>query len=279
MTHVRRNDGATPVQRARATLLAMVISLHPDRLGRQLLPSFAVSPGPIATLGTVLTVWAHPDDETYLAGGLMAAACDVGQRVVCVSATAGERGTDDPTEWPPERLGLLRTWEAGAAMAVLGVAEHRMLGMPDGALAGVAAADGIAVMSKLIASVAPDTILTFGPDGMTFHPDHIAVSTWVTEAWRASGRPGRLFHAAMTTSHVERFGELYRRWGVAMTDDPIVGVPDDDIGLRVRLAGSALDRKVAALAAMASQTRASIELLGADLFAENVAEECFVEVL
>ncbi len=25
-------------------------------------------------LGTILSIWAHPDDETYLAGGLMAAA-------------------------------------------------------------------------------------------------------------------------------------------------------------------------------------------------------------
>ena len=38
----------------------------------------------IAELGTILSVWAHPDDETYLAGGVMAAAVDAGQRVVCV---------------------------------------------------------------------------------------------------------------------------------------------------------------------------------------------------
>ncbi len=55
--------------------------------------------------GTILSVWAHPDDETYLAGGLMAAARDRGQRVVCASASAGEHGTDDPATWPPDRLG------------------------------------------------------------------------------------------------------------------------------------------------------------------------------
>ena len=37
-------------------------------------------------------VWAHPDDETYLAGGLSAALTDAGQRVVCVTATRGEAG-------------------------------------------------------------------------------------------------------------------------------------------------------------------------------------------
>ena len=65
----------------------------------------------------------------------MAAARDHGQRVVCASATAGEHGTDDPAAWPPERLGAVRRWEAAAAMAVLGVDEHHILGLPDGALA------------------------------------------------------------------------------------------------------------------------------------------------
>ncbi|HEU4840645.1 MAG TPA: PIG-L family deacetylase, partial [Ilumatobacteraceae bacterium] len=81
-----------------------------------------IAPGPL------LSVWAHPDDETYLAAGLMAAAVDAGQRVVCVSATAGELGTPDPVAWPPDRLGRLRRWETAAAMAILGVRDHRFLG-------------------------------------------------------------------------------------------------------------------------------------------------------
>src|SRR5688572_29231575 len=91
----------------------------------------------VGALGTILSLWAHPDDETYLAGGIMAIAAAQGQRVVCVSATAGERGTDDPVSWPPERLGRVRQWEASAAMAILGVADHRFLGLPDGGLAGL----------------------------------------------------------------------------------------------------------------------------------------------
>ena len=43
-------------------------------------------------LGTVMTIWAHPDDETYLVGGLAAALTDAGHRVVCVTATRGEAG-------------------------------------------------------------------------------------------------------------------------------------------------------------------------------------------
>lgn len=41
----------------------------------------------VANLGTILGVWAHPDDETYLSAGLMASAVRSGCRVVCVTAT------------------------------------------------------------------------------------------------------------------------------------------------------------------------------------------------
>jgi LmbE family N-acetylglucosaminyl deacetylase len=52
----------------------------------------------LTSLGTVLTVWAHPDDETYLAGGVLARLSDAGQRVVCVTATRGEAA--DPAVAP-----------------------------------------------------------------------------------------------------------------------------------------------------------------------------------
>ena len=144
---------------------------------------------PPSALGTILSIWAHPDDETYLAGGTMAAARDHGQRVVCVTATAGELGTDDPQTWPPNRLDRVRRWEAAAAMAVLGVDEHLVLGYPDGGL-DFDDREAIARIGRLIDEVRPDTILTFGIDGMTFHPDHVAVHHWVTAAWERRGCVG-----------------------------------------------------------------------------------------
>jgi hypothetical protein len=41
----------------------------------------------ISALGTIMGIWAHPDDEAYLSGGPMALARANGQRVVCVTAT------------------------------------------------------------------------------------------------------------------------------------------------------------------------------------------------
>jgi len=49
----------------------------------------------LPALGTVLGVWAHPDDETYLSAGLMARSVEQGARVVCVTATRGEEGSWD----------------------------------------------------------------------------------------------------------------------------------------------------------------------------------------
>lgn len=228
-------------------------------------------------LGTILAIWAHPDDETYLAGGVMAAARAAGQRVVCASATAGEAGASDPA-WPPARLARARRWEAAAAMAALGVAEHSVHDLPDGALAEHER-QGRAWVAGLLDEVRPDTLLTFGADGMTFHADHVAVHRWVTRAWRERGCPGRLLYATSTPDRLARFGPLYEEWGVYMSEERPAGTPPELLALRLELAGADLDRKVAALRAMATQTSGVVAAVGESTYASMVAEEGFVAAL
>lgn len=227
-------------------------------------------------LGTILSIWAHPDDETYLAGGTMSAARDRGQRVVCASATAGEHGTTDPATWPPSRLATVRRWEAAASMAVLGVDEHRIDHFVDGSLAD-RHEEGVSWAGRLLDEVCPDTILTFGPDGMTFHPDHIAVHRWVTEAWEQRGRRSRLLYATPTEDQLARFGRLYEEWDVYMTDERPRGATPADLAALVRLRGPELDRKVAALRAMATQTSALTATIDPAVYAALVAEEAFID--
>jgi LmbE family N-acetylglucosaminyl deacetylase len=229
-----------------------------------------------APLGTILSVWAHPDDETYLAGGVMAAAADRGQRVVCVSMTAGEHGTSDPRTWPPARLGRVRRLEAAAAMAVLGVEEHCVVGLPDGALAEHDEA-GRRVVGDLLDRIDPDTVLTFGAEGMTFHPDHLAVHRWVTEAWERRGRRQRLLHATPTVEYLARFGRHYEAAGAYMTDERPTGVPESTLAVHLRLDGETLDRKVAALRAMWTQTAPLLGCLKPAVYEALVAEEWFVD--
>jgi LmbE family N-acetylglucosaminyl deacetylase len=161
-------------------------------------------------------------------------------------------------------------------MAVLGVTEHRVLGLPDGALADYDE-QGLAAIGRLIDEVRPDTILTFGPDGMTFHEDHVTISRWVTTAWRQRGCPGRLLYAALTVEHFARFGAHYEEWGVYMTDDRPAGVRPDELAVYVQLDGWQLDRKLTALAAMSSQTGGVMADMEPALYSSIVAEEGFVE--
>jgi LmbE family N-acetylglucosaminyl deacetylase len=158
---------------------------------------------------------------------------------------------------------------------VLGVTEHHIAGLPDGALADHTAA-GIDWVGRLLDDVRPDTIVTFGADGITFHPDHVAVHHWVTEAWWARGCPGRLMYAAPTVEHLVRFGARYEEWGIYMGDERPTGVPAERLALRVRLTGLELDRKVAALRTMATQTGGAVADLGLALYADMNAEESYV---
>jgi LmbE family N-acetylglucosaminyl deacetylase len=229
----------------------------------------------VEDLGTVLGVWAHPDDEAYLSAGLMAAARAAGQRVVVATATYGELGTTDPGEWSPARLTQVRRHELVASLAVAGIHDHHWLGFRDGACAGVSLGAGAAAVGALIDRVRPDTIVTFGPEGMTGHPDHQAVSAWTTAAWRDRGGPGWLLYATLTPQFHAEWGPVNDQLGIWMSGDG-PSTPPEDLTLLVRCAGPELDRKVVALRAHASQTAPLVAHLGAEQFGQWWAAEAFV---
>jgi LmbE family N-acetylglucosaminyl deacetylase len=229
-----------------------------------------------AGLGTVLGVWAHPDDEAYLAGGLMSAAVGAGARVVCVTATRGELGTAEPGRWPPARLAPLRDAELAASLAVLGVTEHRQLGYPDGECAAVPVAEAVGRLVEIVTEVRPDTVLTFGPDGMTGHPDHRRVSAWATAAVRQTGPSiaPRLLYATKTVRWCDRFDALHRDLQLFPPGLP-PRVPVEEVAIDLVLPDALLDRKITALRAHASQVAPLVEVLGEERFRSWVANECF----
>ncbi len=230
----------------------------------------------VAALGTVLGIWAHPDDEVYLSGGLMAMARDSGSRVVCVTATRGELGTPDPAAWPPQRLAAERTVELGRCLEVLEVSEHHWLGYRDGRCADVPVSDAVTGLCELIDTVRPDTVLTFGPDGITGHPDHRAVSAWVTAAFsRAAAPAARLLHAAVPERHARRWKDLDDSLDVYLPGYP-VAVADRDLDVDLVLTADVAARKVRALAAQATQTTGLIAALGVARYTAWVGEESFV---
>jgi LmbE family N-acetylglucosaminyl deacetylase len=233
-----------------------------------------VTPDVAGRIGTLLGVWAHPDDEAYLSSGLMSLVRDRGGRVVVVTATRGELGTEDPVMWPPERLGPLRERELGASLAEVGVHEHRWLAHRDGELADVPLDRGAAELVPLLESVRPDVVVTFGPDGMTGHPDHRAVSAWTTRAWHQTGRASELWYATLTPEFHRTWGHLNESVGLWTTAPP--ATPLAELAAQVQLSGPRLARKHRALQAHASQTRALEELVGSATYRSWWSVESFV---
>lgn len=224
----------------------------------------------------MLGVWAHPDDEAFLSAGLMGQVVDAGGEVVCVTATRGERGTPDPDTWPEARLGKRRTVELRASLAALGVTDHRFLGYVDGTLHDIPSEEGSRRVAEVIEEVRPDTVVTFGPEGMTGHLDHIAVSRWVTEAARHVADAPRLLYATTTDRFVRTWSEVNETLGAFGPGLPLA-TPVDEVALEIELAGEALDRKLVALAAQSSQMAPLFELLGEEQLRSWWATESFTE--
>ncbi len=226
--------------------------------------------------GTLLGVWAHPDDEAYLSAGLMVQARRAGRRVVVVTATRGEHGTEDPLSWPPERLARLRERELVESLRVVGVEEHSWLGHADGSLAETDRRPAVATLQRLIEDLSPDTIVTFGPDGMTGHSDHRAVSSWTTEAWQRSGGSAALWYATLTPAFHATWGALNDRIGLWSDDVEPPVTPEDALAAQIVCAGELGQLKQEALRAHASQTRPLEDLVGTETYRSWWAVESFV---
>lgn len=226
-------------------------------------------------LGTMLAIFAHPDDEAYLAGGLMALAADAGRRVVCVTATKGELGFPDDDPRSLDERAALREAELRACLDVLGVTEHHWLGHPDGGCAGVDESRPVARLCELLEEVRPDTVLTFGPDGQTYHPDHMAVSRWATLAVRAAGGDARLLYAAMTAEWVGELSAVVPVEHIMMTDDPPPTVPTDELALWFLCDDELAARKVRALRCQASQVEGLVAMSGLEVYTRLNRDETF----
>jgi LmbE family N-acetylglucosaminyl deacetylase len=226
----------------------------------------------IRELGTILSIWAHPDDEAYLCGGIMAMATAAQSRVVCVTATRGELGVTEPTRWPPDQLPAIRGAELAECLRILGVTEHRWLGYPDGGCASVSVDTAAHQIAEIISEIAPDTILTFAPDGQTGHPDHIAVHRWSVEAVRRTGI-GTLQVVANTQEWLDDHLAQWTELGAIVGDPPVAWT--GPLSIDVALTGEVLDRKLAALAAQASQTEALRAIVGEERYREFIRIERF----
>lgn len=221
----------------------------------------------------LLGVWAHPDDEAYLAAGLMAEWVASGGSVTLIAVTDGELGFPETDTRPTHVRAAQRRAELTTAMASIGVHDIRFLGIPDGSVADEPPTLLGLSIRIVIDEIRPDVITTFGPDGVTGHPDHIVTSQATTRAWMETRR-GELWYAAKTTSWLDDWRELHDRFGVWMTDEP-VGVEPEDLQVVIDLGDRELDRKRRVLAAHGSQTIGLSEAFGEDVYRSWICQEAF----
>lgn len=205
----------------------------------------------------------------------MAVAVDAGRRVVCVTATRGELGFPDDDPRSIDERKAIREAEMDASLDVLGVHEHLWLDYPDGGCAAVPVEEPVARLRALVDEMQPDTVLTFGPDGGTCHPDHIAAGRWTTLACRAASANPLLLYATNTPEWVERFEAVVARDDVMMEDVPYPTTPVEELALLFVADDALTDRKLAALRSQASQVEPLVQQAGVDVYREVLREESY----
>jgi LmbE family N-acetylglucosaminyl deacetylase len=193
--------------------------------------------------GGLLSIFAHPDDETFGVGGTMGMYADRGVPVTMVCATRGEVGEIAPgTGATPETLPQFREQELRDAMAVLGVHDVRFLDFRDSGMAGTDEnknpnayinADEYEVVGRLVRIIRerkPEAIATWDATGGYGHPDHIAIWKHTTVAFGAAAdaaqypdagaawRTPRLYEVAFPINEFQRIFNEMKAQGIEVPD-------------------------------------------------------------
>ena len=162
------------------------------------------------------------------------------------------------TPRPEAERAAVRESELAACLAILGVTEHRYLGYGDGRCADVSDDEAVATLVEIINEMRPDTVLSFGPDGATGHPDHIATCRWATKAVAAADRPET---NCCTPPRPPRWTEQFFS-GVdpstiyMFADFSPENFDESDLDVWFTCDEALVDRKLAAMLAQASQIEA-----------------------
>jgi LmbE family N-acetylglucosaminyl deacetylase len=172
----------------------------------------------------LMAVLAHPDDESMALGGTLVAYAAEGVEISIVTATRGELGWRGSAEKDPgpEALGRIREGELRAAAQYLGVSEVVILDYVDGELQDVDVEEATARIATEIRRFRPHVVVTFGPDGVYGHPDHIAISQLTTSAVMRAADPAlelpgyrvphsvsKLYYRIWTEEENEAYAEVF----------------------------------------------------------------------
>jgi mycothiol S-conjugate amidase len=156
----------------------------------------------------LMTVHAHPDDESSKGAATLAKYVAQGHEVMVVTCTGGERGSIlNPAMDKPgvaENMAQIRREEMAEAARILGV-EHRWLGyvdsglpegdpkppLPEGCFALVPLEESTGTLVEIVREFRPHVLITYDENGGYPHPDHIRCHEVSVAAFDAAGDPER----------------------------------------------------------------------------------------
>ena len=182
----------------------------------------------------LLVVVAHPDDETFGTGSVIARAALDGAEVVVCCATRGELGEARPGSVPHGCcLSEVREGELHEAAALLGARRVRLLDFLDSGWDGDSDADSlcgapfdvvVSAVREVIAAEQPDVVVTMDPTGGDGHRDHVRIAQATVDAFDQAAPDGAtLYHWCLVRS-------VMRRWVAHNTGTVYADVPDDQFG-------------------------------------------------
>ncbi len=194
-------------------------------------------------------VHAHPDDEVFATGAATIALSDAGWRVVLRVATGGEASEDAALGEAEARR--VRSEKLSRSCELLGIAEWGWLGEwvdrggpGPGTVADEESAVLVGAVRRALGEVRPELVLTVGRDGLTGHPDHVAIGAAVREA--ANGVLGARLRAADALAAQERIRE-HLSGEQQVGSGRVLGVGNGVVLEEVRAGGEAEERRRRAL--------------------------------
>ena len=163
----------------------------------------------------LLAVCAHPDDESFGLGAVLAVFAAAGTEIALLCFTRGEAST---LGMDAKDLAAVRTRELTAATRVLGIDDVTLLHYPDGGLANVPL-DVLAAHVVRVAAGA-DALLVFDEGGITGHPDHMRATAAACAAAARTGLPVYAWAIPLTVAKEldAEFGTAFVGREVSMLD-------------------------------------------------------------
>jgi LmbE family N-acetylglucosaminyl deacetylase len=149
----------------------------------------------------LLAIFAHPDDETIRPGGMLALLARCGVKVHVLTLTHGVAGScGEPALCMPDELPIVRERELRCACAALGIQPPTLLDYPDGHLTEADPERVVAEILAVVRQVHLQVLLSFGPDGLSGHPDHILVGQWAAKVFHRIEEIAALYTVAVPQS-------------------------------------------------------------------------------